>query len=49
VTHLGGAVAVELQSSYCVQRTCSRSLHSNCLGQGSNHTLQVTVRALWPI
>ena len=27
--------AVELQSN-CVRRTCSRSLHSNCLGRGAN-------------
>jgi len=35
LTRLGGADAVVLQRN-CVQRTCSRSLHSNCLGWGSN-------------
>ena len=34
-THLCGADAVVLQSN-CVRRTCSRSLHSNCLGWGLN-------------
>jgi len=34
-TRLGGADAVVLQSN-CVRRTSSRSLHSNCLGRGSN-------------
>jgi len=32
---IGGADAVALQS-YCLLRTCSRSLHSNCLGRSSN-------------
>ena len=37
---LGGADAVVLQSNY-VRRTCSRSLHSNCLRRGSNpHSLR---------
>src|SRR6218665_1418344 len=35
LTRLGGADAVVLQSN-CVRRTCSKSLHSNCLGRGSN-------------
>ena len=35
LTRLGGADAVVLQSN-CVRRTCSRSLHSNCLIRGSN-------------
>src|SRR6218665_1652313 len=35
LTHLGSAGAVVLQSN-CVRRTCSRSLHSNCIGRGLN-------------
>src|SRR6218665_3442020 len=35
LTRLGGADAVVLQGN-CVRRTCSRSLHSNCLGRGSD-------------
>src|SRR6218665_4015504 len=34
-TSLGDKDAVALQSN-CVQRTCSRSLHGNCLERGSN-------------
>src|SRR6218665_3638959 len=35
LTRLSGADAVVLQSN-CVRRTSSRSLHSDCLGRGSN-------------
>ena len=35
ITRLGGADAILLQNIW-VQRTCSRFLHSNCLGRGSN-------------
>ena len=31
---------------YCVRRSCSRSLHSNCLERGSNRTPHVTARAI---
>ena len=37
-----------LQSNY-VRRTCSRSLHSNCLGRAQTRTLRVIGRALLPI
>jgi len=33
LTRLGGTDAVVLQNN-CVRRTCSRSLHSTCLGRG---------------
>src|SRR6218665_2297282 len=35
LTQIGSTDAVVLQSN-CVQRTCSRYLHSNCLRRGSN-------------
>jgi len=49
LTRLVGADAVVLQSIW-MRRTCSRSLHSNCLGRSSNpyspRSLHVTGRAL---
>jgi len=41
-----GGTAVVLLSNW-VRRTCSRSLHSNCLRRGSNCTLSVTCWVLW--
>jgi len=37
LTRLGGSdPVVGLLQSNCVRRTCSRSLHNNCLRRGSN-------------